>query len=406
MFPRFIEPRVREALTDTRVVVLAGPRQAGKSTLLHHLAGADTPFFTLDDHTTLAAATADPAGFVRGLDRAAIDEIQRAPDLLLAIKRSVDLDPSPGRFLLTGSADLMTLPRVADSLAGRMSIATLLPLARAEIEARTSTFLDRVAAGFPPATATAFLGDALVAIVLAGGYPEAIARTTTRRRQRWHLDYVDAIVRRDVRDIADIQHLSELPRLLRMLAVHTAQPANYSALGAPLHLNHVTTARYAGILEQLFLVRTLPAWHVNEAKRLTRAPKLHLLDTGLAASLRDLTPSHIETDRTLFGPLLESFVHAELRKLTSWSEDEFRLSHYRDKDGHEVDIVVEDRRGRVVGLEVKASATVTAADFRGMRLLASACGPRFMLGLVLYDGPTVVPFHERMFAAPVSSLWS
>ncbi len=393
-------------MSDTRVVVLAGPRQAGKSTLLRTLAGGDMAAFTLDDQTTLAAATADPAGFIRGLDRAAIDEIQRAPELLLAIKRNVDDDPCPGRFLLTGSADLLTLPRVADSLAGRMEVARLLPLARCEIDGHPSDFLARVFAGEPPAATDAVLGDALVDIVLAGGYPEAIARVTQRRRRRWHLDYIDAIVRRDVRDIADVQHLHEMPRLLQMIALHAAQLANYSALGAPLGLNHVTTARYAGILEQLFLVRTLPAWHRNARKRLTRTPKLHLLDTGLLASLRELTPARIRADRTLFGPILESFVHAELLKLATWSDDELRVSHYRGKERHEVDIVLEDRRGRVVGIEIKASATVTAADFKGMRMLAEECGDGFVLGLVLYDSAVTVPFADRMFAAPLSGLWS
>ncbi len=361
--------------------------------------------FTLDDQTTLTAATTDPAGFIRGLDRAAIDEIQRVPSLLLAIKQSVDADPRPGRFLLTGSADLLTLPRVADSLAGRMEMARLLPLARCEIDRHPSDFLDRVFAGEPPIANDAVLGETLVETVLAGGYPEAIARATPRRRQRWHLDYVDAIVRRDVRDVADVQHLSEMPRLLRMLALHTAQLANYSLLGAPLGLNHVTTACYAGILEQLFLVRTLPAWHDNERKRLTRTPKLHLLDTGLLASLRELTPARLRADRTLFGPVLESLVHAELLKLASWAEAGLRFFHYRDKERHEVDIVLEDPSGRVVGIEVKASATVNAADFRGMRLLADQCGDRFVLGLVLFDSGSTVPFAERMFAAPVSTLW-
>lgn len=405
MYPRFAAAQVNQALDDTRVVLLSGPRQAGKTTLARSLADRARRYHTLDNASTLAAAQADPTGFVRALDSAIIDEVQRAPDLLLAIKETVDADPRPGRFLLTGSANLMTLPRVADSLAGRMETVRLLPLGRAEIAgAAPPTFLERAFAGDPPVIERRFVGDDLVEAVLAGGYPEAVARRAWNRRQDWYLDYVDAVVQRDVRDIANVDQLDRMPRLLRVLAEHSGQLVNHTGAGAAIGLNHVTTQKYAGILEQLFLTRTLPPWRNNALSRLVKRPKLHFLDAGLLAALRGVTPERILRDRQLFGPILETFVFSELLKIAGWSGHRFSFSHYRDKDQSEVDIVIEDRRGRIVGVEVKASATVAAAHFRGLKRLAEAAGDRFALGLVLYDHDQATPFGERLWAAPLSSL--
>ena len=406
MYPRFIERRVQEALTDTRVVLVCGPRQSGKTTLARRIAGATLPFVTLDDATTLEAATSDPVGFLRGLDRAVVDEIQRAPNLILAIKTAVDADPRPGRFLLTGSANLMTLPRVADSLAGRIGITRLLPLAQAELRGVRPSFLDEAFAGEIPASRIAIVGDDLVEAVLAGGYPEALARSRWRRRQDWHLDYVETILQRDVRDVATIEQLGSMPRLLRVLAEHSGQLVNHSGFGAPLAMSHVTTRKYLSVLENLFLVHTLPPWHANTLKRLTKSPKLHFLDAGLLAALRGITPNRLRRDRTPFGPLLETFVLGELLKLAGWSDDRYTFSHFRDKERNEVDIVIEDGRGRIVGVEVKASATVTARDFSGLRRLAAGAGEAFSSGLVLYDHDRTVPFGERMAAVPIATLWS
>ena len=406
MYPRFIENRINEALTDTRVVLISGPRQSGKTTLARQIAAEKVPFLTLDDKTTLDAASADPVGFIRGLDRAVIDEIQRAPDLLLALKTAVDADPRPGRFLLTGSANLMTVPRVADSLAGRMEVVRLLPLAQAELKGKPSAFLEMAFEGQVPKIDNVTVGNDLIERVLAGGYPEALARSRWDRRQDWYLDYVEAVVQRDVRDTAQFEKIPLMPRLLRVLAEHSGQLVNYSGFGAPLGMNHPTTRRYTGAFESLFLLRFLQPWYSNTLKRLTRTPKLHFLDAGLLAALRDITPHRLRQDKTPFGPVLETFVLGELLKLASWSHDRYEFSHFRDKERNEVDIVIEDRRGRVVGIEVKASATVTARDSAGIRRLSEACGDRFVLGLVLHDHEQVVPFGERLFATPISALWS
>lgn len=406
MYPRFAKTRIQEALSDTRVVLIAGPRQSGKTTLAADIAGKEIPYFTLDDATILTAATEDPVGFLRGLDRAVIDEIQRAPDLLLAIKSVVDKDKSPGKFLLTGSANLMTVPNVADSLAGRMEVIKLLPLSQSEMSGGKTNFIENAFAGVSPKTTTLIVGDDLVETVLSGGYPEALTRKKWTRKQDWYLDYVDAIVQRDVRDIAQIEQLSVMPKLLRVLAEHTGQLTNYSGIGASLDLNHVTTRKYVGIYENLFLIHTLQPWFSNKLKRLTKSPKLHFLDAGLLASLRGISPENIRKDKTQFGAVLETYVFGELQKIASWSEERYSFSHFRDKDRNEVDIVIENRLGQIIGIEVKSSATVSSSDFSGMKKLAKACGDKFVQGLVLYDHDQTVPFGERMMAAPLSSLWS
>jgi predicted AAA+ superfamily ATPase len=343
-------------------------------------------------------------GFVRGMDRAIIDEIQRAPELLLAIKESVDTDQRPGRFRLTGSANLMTLPRVADSLAGRMEIVRLLPLAQGEIRTASGSFLrdafrNEVKAGDP------IIGDDLMTAVLAGGYPEALGRKTPSRRQDWYIDYIQAIVQRDVRDVAQIEQIAQMPRLLRILAEHSGQLVNYSGIGAAIGMNHITTQKYVSVFENLFLVQTLQPWFSNKLKRLTKTPKIHFLDSGLLASLRDLSFDRLKAERGQFGPLLETFVFAEILKLASAAEERFEFSHFRDKQQNEVDIVIEDRRGRVVGIEVKAAATVSSSDFSGLRMLAEASGDRFVSGFVIYDHQTTIPFGDRLYAMPFSALW-
>ena len=406
MYPRWIEQRIREDLSDTRVVLLSGPRQAGKTTLAKKVAERGARYLTLDDANTLAAARSDPTGFVRGLDRATIDEIQRVPELILAIKQSVDEDPRPGRFLLTGSANLLTIPRVADSLAGRMAIIDLFPLSVSEVQKHQPHFLKAAFQGRVPESKKPLIGEELMKVVLAGGYPEARARKGWSRQRAWCLDYARAVVERDVRDIAQVEKLQQLPRLLRALAHHSGQLLNYSKLGAPLGLSHVTTQKYAGIFEQLFLTRVLPPWSNNELSRLIKTPKLHFLDSGLLAALRELSPAGLAADRGPFGALLETFVFSEVLKAASWSDQRFSFSHYRDKEQNEVDIVVEDQERKIVGLEVKASATVSSSDFAGLRKLSEAAGKRFTSGLVLYDGNTLIPWGPNLWAAPISSLWA
>jgi len=406
LYPRHIEPRLAEALLDTPVVLVAGPRQAGKTTLVREVAAKrKVRYLTMDDALTLLSAREDPIGMVRSLEAAVIDEIQRAPQLLLAIKKSVDEDRRPGRFLLTGSANLMALPTVADSLAGRMETLLLLPLSQAEIESHTSNWIDHAFAGQIPGSNAPTAGLDLVERVLRGGYPEAIARASMRRRVVWARQYIDALIQRDVRDVADIEKLDRLPRFLRTLAETAGQMCNYARLGGQVGLDGKTVSRYMGVLEQMYLLRRVDVWARNRLKRVVKTPKLQFIDSGLLAALLDLTPEGLARDRSRFGQVLETFVFGELLKHTATADGDHRLLYYRDADGSEVDVVIENGAGQLVGVEVKAAATVNSSDLKGLRKLASLPGEQFQMGMVLYDGTETMPLGDRIWAAPLSSLW-
>lgn len=406
MYERFIRNRLVESLTDTPAVLLVGPRRAGKTTLARSMSNGGRVYLTLDDQTTLEAARTDPIAFVRGLDLAIIDEVQRAPDLILAIKKAIDDDYRPGRFLLTGSANVMTLPRVADSLAGRMETIKLLPLSRSEVLGRRPTFLNTVFASHLPKPKNVIIGKPLVDLALIGGFPEAMMRPSGRRRQDWGRSYFTSVLTRDLRDIADVEKLTELPRFVRLVAEHAGQLVNYSELGKGIGVNYKTAQRYIGLLEQIFLVASLAPWHTNAIKRIVKTPKLHFLDSGLLATSRGLSADRLMHNRVAFGALLETFVFAEIMKLMTWSDIQLTIYHFRDQERSEVDLVLERDDGMVAGIEIKASATVAASDFSGMKKLADACGSKFAYGVVLYDGDTVVPFGSKLVAAPLSCLWN
>lgn len=408
MYPRYAEERARTILADTPVLGIVGPRQSGKTTLAQSFASSVMPdrrFISLDDPVTRNAALTDPVGLIRDVDRAIIDEIQRAPDLMLAIKQSVDADRRPGRFLVTGSANILTLRDIQDSMAGRIEMLPLLPLSQDELAAKgPAHFLDRLFGG--ENFLDAGRDHDLIGRVLTGGYPDAVIRETGVRRRDWFAAYAKAIAERDLPDIANVDRAADLPRYLRMLAALNGQPVNASELGNRLKIDRKTALRYLALAEQIFVVRTLPAWSNNAVKRLTKAPKLHFVDSGLAAMLARVTAKQLDTDKTPFGNLLESFVVAELDKQCGWSEGRYDFSHYRDQYGSEVDIVVEDSSDRLAGIEVKAAATVTAKDFAGLSKLAAAVGDRFIGGVLFYDGSDTLPFGEKLRALPISALWS
>ena len=404
MFERFIADRLKIALTDTPSILIVGPRRAGKTTLTKMMEAPSRTYITLDDKAMLESARFDPAGFIRHLDTVTIDEVQRAPELLLAIKKSIDEDYRPGRFLLTGSANVLTLPKVADSLAGRMETFYLLPLAQGEILGGSNTFIELLFEQTYYKPSRTVVGDDLIEMILKGGYPEVLARSSESRRQDWGHAYVDAMLNRDLIEIATIEKLTTLPPFVRLLAQHAGQLVNYSSLGSAVGLSNKTCQRFVTLLERIFLVTTLSPWYTNPIKRLVKTPKLYFFDSGLLATLQGLTLQRLQKDRRLLGPLLETFIFSELYKIISNASPHVRLYHYRDHQQHEVDFVLERDDGALIGLEAKASATVTAADFRGLHSLAKTVGEKF-LGVVLYDGENIVPFGERMVALPISSLW-
>jgi len=406
-YPRFTEARLVEALGDTPAVLIHGPRQCGKTTLAQAVGERlGYSYFSLDDQVTREAARADPIGFVGDLpERTTLDEVQRVPDLFTSLKTVIDRKRTPGRFLLTGSSNVMLMPTLSDSLAGRVGILHLHPLAQAERARHDARFLDRLFGGeFPPRTANR-LGGALAERVVAGGYPPALNRPSPRRRAAWHRDYVEALVQRDVRDLARIASLDVLPRLLALASAQTARLINVSDLASPFQLSRPTIRDYVTLLERLFLLERLTPWHSNRLSRLIKTPKLHMGDTGVAAALLGIDADALRADRTVLGQLLETFVYQELRRQASWQEDAYRFHHFRDKDGAEVDIVLERSTGHLAGVEVKASATVTGSDFRGLRRLQAAAGERFTAGIVLYDGETGVGFGDGLHAVPLRNLW-
>lgn len=405
LYPRWIEPRIDEALQDTPVVLLAGPRQAGKTTLVRQFAERGLHYLTLDDELTLLSAREDPVGMIRNLDRAIIDEIQRAPQLLLAIKKSVDEDRRPGRFLLTGSANLMALPTVADSLAGRMETLMLLPLSQSEIENRPANWIDRIFAGDILTTDRPELGNKLIERVLRGGYPEAVARPTAKRRTAWARQYIDAILQRDVRDVAEIDKLDRLPRFLRALAQTAGQMCNYSEIGGQVALDGKTVSRYISVFEQMYLLKRVDVWARNRLKRVVKTPKLQFIDSGLLAMLMDISSKDVHADKGRYGHVLESFVFGELLKHMTTADSDYRPLYYRDADKFEVDVVIENSAGQLVGIEVKASATVKERDLRGLKKLASLAGNQFIAGVLLYDGDETMPLGNNLWAAPLSTLW-
>lgn len=406
-YPRHLTGLLRESLAGSPVTLLVGARQTGKSTLAQQL-GRDlaAQYLTLDDAVVLASAAEDPAGLVAGLPGSTVlDEVQRVPELLLAIKAAVDRDRRPGRFLLTGSANVLLLPRIADSLAGRMEIFTLWPLSQGEILGPSERFVDHVFGDAPIPPVSGESREALVERILAGGYPEVVAAASPARRGRWLRSYVTAVLQRDVRDLAAIERLHDLPRLLALIAARATGLLNVADMARALSLSHTTLTRYLTLLEQVFLTVRLPAWQSNIGARLVKAPKLLLNDSALMAHLTGLTPARLAAEPTLLGPLLENFVGMELVKHASWSGIEPKLFHFRTDKGQEVDFLLEDRAGRVVGIEVKAAATVRQDDLRGLRALEERLGERLVRGVVLYTGDSTVPFSERLVACPLSALW-
>ncbi len=409
MFERALASLVRTALADTPVVFLQGPRQSGKSTLARALVrpGGLDRYITLDDAIPLAAARSDPEGFLAGIGGTAVlDEVQLAPGLFRAIKAAVDRDRRPGRFLLTGSADALLVPGVSESLAGRMELLTLWPLTQAELEGRESRFLARAFADHLEPLPSPTRGAGLPARILRGGFPEAVARTNPERRAAWFDSYVSMLLQRDVRSLAEVTGLAEMPRLLALIASRSPGLVNLAEMSRSLAVPQTTLKRYVALLEAAMVVRFLPAWAGDPGRRVVKAPRILLADSGLAGRLLGADEERLTADPLLLGILLQVFVTLELWREAAASPAGLQLLHYRTSTGREVDLVVEDRRGRVVGIEVKAAASLGGADFAGLRARAEHAGPRFHRGFVLHRGREAASFGTGMHAVPMDALWA
>ncbi len=408
LYPRCAEVLVTESLADSPVTLIHGPRQCGKTTLARMVGEPrGYAYVSFDDDVARGAAQSDPSGFVFELpERVILDEVQRVPTLFNALKIAVDRNRAPGRFILTGSSNVLLVSRLADSLAGRMQIVRLCPFSQGEIaKCQTNGFLEALFAGqFQTRQSDRLPGD-LAERIASGGFPAALVRPLGRRRSAWYRDYADLLVQRDVRDLARIHSFEALPRLLELAAAQTARLFNLSKLAAPFQLSRNTIRDYFTLLERLFLVDKLAPWHSNRMSRLVKTPKIHMEDSGLACALVGVQPMGLMANRPLLGQMLESFVVQEIRRQASWRGQPYSFFHFRDRDQAEVDLVIERGALEVAGIEVKAAATATQSDFRGLRKLKSAAGGKFAAGVVLYDGETSASFGDSMYAVPVRALW-
>lgn len=409
MYKRNLLPIIQEALSDTPVVFIRGARQTGKTTLSKEIMASGYPasYFTLDNAAVLSSAASDPAGFIRDLKKPAVlDEVQRVPELILAIKEDVDTHRQSGRYLLTGSANVLTLPRVADSLAGRMEVATLWPLSQGEIAGRQENFIGAIFRKIPDGLEFSELDmQDLTNRIVIGGYPEPVQRPSQKRRGAWFDSYLTTIIERDIRNFSNLHDISAMTRLLKLLASRTAGLRSQSELSRVLAIPNTSLARYLSMLKSIFMIYTLPAWSSNLGSRLIKAPKLFFSDTGIACHLLNLNASRLLGDHTLAGSLFENFVVSELCKQASSCDFRVSLYHFRSHQGHEVDLVIEDGAGKLCGIEIKLTASPTAKNFSGLKELQKLAGKKFACGLLLYTGRDAVPFGDKMYAVPVSAVW-
>ena len=383
-------------------------------------------YVTLDNAEDLSRVRSDPLGFIRNLDTrfVAIDEVQLEPRLYRCIKQAVDEDREARRYVLTGSADLAVLPELSDSMVGRMMITPLFPLSECEILSRAPTFLNLLLDGEVPSTREVrFIGNDgapgvpgergnnptirnhLLERLTVGCYPTVVGTTSNDLGLFWFENYVDTHIQRTIEEVSTFRNLHDLRPVLTMLATFSGNILNYSGWGSALKMNKETFKKYIWILDALFLVDILPAWHTNNYKRLVKAPKLHMLDTGLACHLLNRNKSGLADSPREFGALLESFVYSELLKQSYFINKQMRFYHYRDKDKNEVDVVIEAANRECFAIEVKAKASISRKDFIGLRRFRDIAGDRFKLGIVLYDGDHKLMLDDRLYAVPIAALW-
>ncbi|HEV2482993.1 MAG TPA: ATP-binding protein [Puia sp.] len=411
MYQRYIAAPITEALKDTPVILINGARQTGKSTLCRQLVGEgafDGQIMTMDDPTTLAAALADPLGFLQNLSRhAIIDEVQRAPQLFLSIKKVVDENRKERRLILTGSADVMTFPQVADSLAGRIEIHQLWPLSQSEILGRKSNFLNTLLTTDGRFKAHKNNWRGMVEALRAGGYPEALQRESEGRKEKWFESYIDAVLQKDISNLANIEGLTQIPNVLHLIGTRIGSTANLSDIARLSGVKNTTLQRYMALLEHVFLILRIPAWTPNIEGRFVKSPKIFLNDTGLLCHLRGEGVESLMENRTTAGAFLENFIVMEIVKQLSWSGLFLKPFHFSIHSGAEVDLILEDRKKQLYGIEIKSTASVSQSDFNGLRRLAEIAGKKFQRGIVLYGGDQVVGgFGENLQAVPIPALWA
>lgn len=406
-YPRFLTPRLLEAAQDTPLLLIKGARQVGKSTLMQeitsHFGGHS---LSLDDPSLLSVARQDPRGFIDQIKTPVLlDEVQRAPEVILPLKLHIDRNRQPGQFFLTGSADFHTLPMIADSMAGRIEIRTLWPLSQGEINKKKEKFLEMAFSGDWPATFPTVLRDDLYHKVIQGGYPEAISRKDAERRATWFDSYLEAIIQKDIRQISSIEGFESIPNLLTILGSRAANLVNAADISRILGLSQSTIKRYISLLQSIFIIFKLKPWFSNTDRRLVKTPKVYFVDSGLLSYLLRFPSTWSLSESSRFGQVLENFVVSEILKQCSWEKERMEVYHFRTQNGEEVDIILQDRKGSFVGIEVKSSSTVSLKDFKGLISFREITKERFCRGIVLYTGDTIIPFGENLWAIPIQALW-
>jgi len=406
MLIRNIGPLLRDAAEDTPVLLVNGPRQSGKSTLVKTLFKETHRYFTLDDPVIFSAIKNDPLSFLNQLDQPAIlDEIQRVPELFVPLKKVVDENRRAGFFILTGSANVLTLPKLSESLAGRMQIDTLWSFSQGEILGIKETFIDRIFKEEFNAFQKGIELEELAEVIVKGGYPEAIIRKNQERRDAWFNSYLLTLLERDIKDLSNIEGLTQIPNLLNVLASRTGSLLNVTEISRSLNIPATTLKRYLILLQMIFILTPIPAWSKNASTRFIKSPKIYLSDTGLLLNMLFCDKERLLSQRTLFGHVLENFVIMEILKQKTWCKTPFRPYHYRTVTGQEVDIVLEASNSKVVGIEVKLSQNITEHDFKGINFLEESARENFHRGFVMYLGARTTPFGQNKYAIPISSLW-
>lgn len=408
MIERKITSKLLLSLSDSPVVVIQGARQTGKSTLVKYLSEEIYPatYLTFDDLTILSAAQSNPIDFISVYTGSVIiDEVQRVPEIFLAIKRFVDRDRKPGKFILTGSANILFLPKISESLAGRVEILKLFPFSQCEISGTEKNFIDELSSNhFNPLTFEIKKNN-LTEKIIRGGYPEVLTRKDLERLKAWFSSYITTILQRDVRDISNIEKLTDLPNLLSLLASRAGTLLNIAELSRSSAIPQTTLKRYMALLEATFMISLMPAWSGNLSKRIIKTPKVYLNDTGILSYLTGFEENKVTSDPLSWGRILENFVLMELIKQASWSRKNLSLFHYRSASGQEIDFIIEKDDGKIIAVEVKASSKVVDSDFRHIRTFAEETKKKFLRGIIFYTGSQIVPFSKNLFAIPVNALW-
>lgn len=406
MLKRHIEKKLLSNLEIMPVVLIRGARQSGKTTLTHMLGKENGyTFYNLDDHATLLNATKDPAGWIKSLKKPAIiGEVQRVPEIFLPIKADVDQNRIPGRYILTGSANPLLLPRLGDSLAGRMGIIDLFPFSQGEAQQKKESFIEYIFANeIIPKTFSAFSQEEFHKLLIRGGFP-FVQSLSEEKIEIWMGAYLQTMLDRDVREISNIAGLRDFPLLFRLLATRTANLLNISDLSRSLSMTNPTLKRYITILEALFFIYLIPSWFSNLGKRVIKSPKIHICDTGILSYLLTIDEKKLATDPILAGMMLETFVFTELQKLRSWSPIRFELYHFRDSR-YKVDFILEQPDGTLIGIEVKSTHSIDSNDLKGLRHLRALTKKKFLRGIVLYQGDQMGCFDDNLWTIPIQALW-